>query len=424
MKKLYIVFALSVIALTAGANVFGQAAAASSAPATAAAQTADPGITVNGVSGEVVAVDAASRQIFVKTDAGSVVIVTVAETTSYKRIDPRNPSANTATAMTFAEIGAGDRVLARGRPSDDRKTLVGPKMIFVSTKADLAAKQEAERAEWKRRGIVGVVAAVNPQTREITLQTRGPQGPQPVIIPVTEKVKLRRYAPDSVKFGDAKPSTFEEIKVSDQLRAKGDRSEDGARFTPEEVVTGTFRTALGTITAVNSEKGELTIKQMQGDQPLTVVISKDSVLKRIPAEAMAMMGGGMPGAGGAPPAGGGGAAAAGGGGGPRPPGQGGPGGGGGSGGGGPRGFDMQQMIENLPPTTVAELKPGSMIVISSTVGADPTRVTAIQLVSGIEPLMAMMAARQGGGRGAGALGGLGSGAGGAGLGIGFGIGTP
>ena len=82
------------------------------------------------------------------------------------------------------------------------------------------------------------------------------------------------------------------------------------------------------------------------------------------------------------------------------------------------------MIENLPPTTVSELKPGTMIVISSTVGADPTRVTAIQLVSGIEPIMAMMAARQGGGRGAGALGGLGGGAGGAGLGIGFGIGTP
>jgi hypothetical protein len=410
MKKLSVVFALSVLALSWGGSVFGQTAAA--------AQSADPGITANGVIGEVVAVDAASKQIFVRTDAGSVVIITVADSTSFKRINPSDPSADKAAAMTFAEIGAGDRVLARGRPSDDRKTLAAPRMIFVSTKADLLAKQEAERAEWKRRGIVGVVSGLNPQTKEITLQTRGPQGPQPVVIPVTEKVKLRRYAPDTVKFADAKPSTFEEIKVGDQLRAKGDRSEDGARFTPEEVVTGSFRTAIGTITAVNPEKNELTITQMQGNQPLTIVVSKDSVLKRVPAEAMAMMGGGRPGtpAGGAPGAQGAPPAGAAPGGGPQRPSQGGPGG-------GMRGMDIQQVFENLPPTTVAELKPGSMVIIASTVGVDPSRVTATQLVDGVGPIMAMMAGRAGGGRGPGGPGALSAG-GAAGLGIGFGIGTP
>ena len=48
------------------------------------------------------------------------------------------------------------------------------------------------------------------------------------------------------------------------------------------------------------------------------------------------------------------------------------------------------MLERLPAVTLAELKPASMVVISSTVGADPTRVTAIQLVSNVEPLIAMM----------------------------------
>jgi Cu/Ag efflux protein CusF len=420
MKKLSVVFALLLVfnAVTFDANAFAQDAAA--------AQSADPSITANGVIGEVVAVDAAAKQVFVKTDAGSVVVATVADNTVYKRVDPANPSLNTAKDMTFAELGAGDRVFARGKVSDDRKTVMA-RMVIVSTKADLTAKQEAERAEWKQRGIVGVVSAVNAQTKEITLQTRGAQGPQNVTIPVTEKVKLRRYAPDSVLFSAAKPSTFEAIQVGDQLRAKGDRSEDGMRFTPEEVVTGSFRTAVGTITAIDPAKGELTITQtMQNNQPLIVRVSKDSVLKRVPAEAMAMMGGG----GGAPagagagggerrvvvqggqPAAGGGQAAT--------PGQ-------GAGQGGARrpggGFDLQQMFENLPPTTLAELKPGSMIVISSTVGADPSRVTAIQVLSGIEPIMAMMAARQGGGRGPGGAGGLGAGAA-AGAGFGFGIGAP
>jgi hypothetical protein len=87
------------------------------------------------------------------------------------------------------------------------------------------------------------------------------------------------------------------------------------------------------------------------------------------------------------------------------------------------GGDMvQQMLERLPPVSLAELKPGTMIAVSSTVGADPSRVTAIQLVSGVEPLVAMMSRRQGGAGGGGGVPGMG--AAGGGLNFGFGIGQP
>jgi len=86
-------------------------------------------------------------------------------------------------------------------------------------------------------------------------------------------------------------------------------------------------------------------------------------------------------------------------------------------------MDPQQMLERLPPVTLAELKPGQMIVVSSTVGADPTRVTAIQLVSNVEMLVAMMSRRPGG-PGGGAGGGMSAMGGGGGMNFGFGIGTP
>ena len=54
------------------------------------------------------------------------------------------------------------------------------------------------------------------------------------------------------------------------------------------------------------------------------------------------------------------------------------------------------MIDNLPATTLAELKPGVMVLLLSTTGADPARVTAITLVSGVEPIFAMLQAKQGG----------------------------
>jgi hypothetical protein len=389
----------------------------------------------NNVLGDVVAVDAAAKQIFVKTDAGAVVVVSVADTTKILKNPPGESKLDKSAPYTLAQVAAGDRILALGKLSDDGKTLAAPRAVVINTKADIDKKRETERAEWQARGVVGVVSAVNPATKEITINTRTPEGPKPVVIAASgEAVKLRRYAPDSIKFADAKSSTFEEVKAGDQLRAKGNKSEDGSKLTAEEVVTGTFRTTLGTVKAVDAAKNEITIEQ-QDKKLLTVVVRPDSVLKQFPADLAAMMmGGGAGGPGGAP--GGGAAPAAGGGqrvvvqGGPPPggtPAAGGqatPGGAPGAGGPGRRMMmDPQQMLERLPAVTLAELKPGQMVVVSSTVGADPTRVTAIQLVSNVEPLIAMMSRRPGG------AGGMGGGMGGAaaaggGMNFGFGIGTP
>src|SRR5205085_2405679 len=216
-----------------------------------------------------------------------------------------------------------------------------------------AHHHEHDREEWRQRGVLGVVTALNPATREITVNVRGREGAHPVVVAATETTKFRRYAPDSVKFSDAKPSSLTELKVGDQLRALGERSADGARFTPEEFVSGSFRTLLGTVTAVDAAHNQITIKDNQTKQPLTVLISQDSSLRRLPeqmAQMMAMRGqggaggpgmfgggrpggpGGQPPANGQPPTGG-------------PPQQAGEQGGMGArrmGGGG--GFDMQAML--------------------------------------------------------------------------------
>jgi hypothetical protein len=191
------------------------------------------------------------------------------------------------------------------------------------------------------------------------------------------------------------------LKVGDQLRALGDKSPDGARFTPEEIVSGSFRTVGGPVLAVNAAANEVKLNDLTSKQPVTVAIRPDSVLRRIPPEMAAMlamrMGGGA-GPGG-PGQAGGGRPSQGGPGGERPAGgpggsgAGGPGGGGRMGGGG-GGVDFQEILERLPTITLAELKAGDMIIVSSTAGAEPGRVTAIAVVSGVEPLLNAMQARQ------------------------------
>ncbi len=73
-------------------------------------------------------------------------------------------------------------------------------------------------------------------------------------------------------------------------------------------------------------------------------------------------------------------------------GRGGGGGGGsrgrGEGGGGFRGgADVQQMLDNSPAISLADLKVGDAIVVSSTVGAAADKVTAIKLLAGVEPIL-------------------------------------
>ena len=52
------------------------------------------------------------------------------------------------------------------------------------------------------------------------------------------------------------------------------------------------------------------------------------------------------------------------------------------------------MLERLPPMKLEELKAGDAVMLSGSSGADPTRVTAINLLAGVEPLLT--AAPQGG----------------------------
>jgi hypothetical protein len=373
--------------------------------------SASPGATatpaISGVLGEVKAIDGTANQIIVRSDNGVLATVNINDKTQYKRMPLDAKTLDKATVITLAEVGQGDRVWARWRTGADQKTIPTAQLIVMS-KADLAKKQEQERAEWRRRGVSGIVASVNASTQEITVSSRTMAGAaQAVVIPVTDKVMMRRYPPDTIpKYSEAKPSKFEEVKIGDQLRALGDKSPDGARLTAEEVVFGTFKIAGGTVTAIDAAAGQIKINDLQTKKPLTIIVKTESVLRRFP-EGGGMMLAGMGGGGAAPAGGGQGAQQPQG---PRPQGSGTPGSApGGPQGGGPRpgaGGNMADLLERLPIISISDLKVGDTIIMSSLQGADPTQLTAISLVTGIEPLLTMMAARQqtggqGGGRGQG-----------------------
>jgi hypothetical protein len=366
------------VALLIASTAVGQTPAPSPAPQ----NPLDIGITPNLALGDVTSIDTANHRLVVKTKDGDINVV-LNDQTEYKKVKPGETSLKNAEPAMLTDIGVGDRVIALGRVADDRKSVPARRLVLM-TKAAIAQKQEHDREEWKARGIVGRITSLNPETKEINLMMRAPTGERPVLMPVTETVTLRRYAPDSVKFSDARPSSFGELKVGDQVRALGDKNADNTRFTPVEIVSGSFRMVAGTITTVNPATSEITVANLQTGQPIVIVVNADSLMRRIPPEMAAMLAQRRAQAGAAGAAGNGGTAApAGGAAGQRP--QGG------------RGGDFDEMLERLPAVSIADLKKGDAIAVSSTTGLDPSRVTAIKLVAGIEALLTRPQAQSGSG---------------------------
>ncbi|MBA4123723.1 MAG: hypothetical protein H0X72_14825 [Acidobacteria bacterium] len=356
------------------------------------AQATDASVKPSVVMGEVSAVSESKIVLQMKDGA---VEVALSDKTEYKRVSPEKPSLATAVASSFSDISIGDKVIVTGILATDKKSIPA-KSVYLMTKSDIAQKQTKDQERWKTRGISGQVTAINPQTKEITVSSRSLMGETKTLLTTKENAMFRRYAQDSISYNEAKTSSLDEIKVGDSIRALGDKSADGASFKAEEIISGSFQTVGGTITAIDPAKNEITIENIQTKKPVTVVVGQNSVLKQFPVEmaqrfaAFQNGGGGMQ-----PPSG------------VRPPNQpanqtGGqtapngmrPGGGMRGGGGG-----IDEMLERFPTITLADLKVGNMIAFSSSKGTNQARVTAIKLLSGVEPFLKMAEGNNAGRRG-------------------------
>ena len=167
--------------------------------------------------------------IVLTPDDGPDVTVALAQGARMLRVEPGEKDLSHAVPLQLEDLQPGDRVRVRGKNSPDSKILNGLELIAIKH-LDIQAKQERERADWQKRGIGGLVKAVDAPAGTATITRSAPGGPKEVTLHFAPNAVLRRYAPDSVKFDDAKPAPLNQIKPGDQLRARGDLSADGGDF--------------------------------------------------------------------------------------------------------------------------------------------------------------------------------------------------
>ena len=335
------------------------------------------------------------NSITLTPDSGPDVAVTVQPNARIMRIAPGEKDLKNAAPVPLQELQVGDRVRVRGQASGDDTSIAALEVIVIP-RSDLEARHEQERQDWQKRGFGGLVSAVDPATGTVTISVTSLGGKKDIAVQTSKTTVFRRYAPDSVKFDDAKPSTLQEIQPGDQLRARGDRSSDGSELKAEEVVTGSFRNVAGLVNSVDASSGTITVQDLLSKKPVQVKVTSESQLHKLPPEmaqriAMrlrASMPPGTPGAAASsnsasPGRAGNGAQSSGPPEGTRPN-------GGGMGGGGMRqggASDLQQMLSRMPAVALTDLHKGDAVLIVATQGSASGGGTAITLLSGVEPIL-------------------------------------
>jgi len=309
----------------------------------------------------------------VKTDADGAHQVNVPSTAVLKRIAPGQKDLTTAETIPFSDLAIGDRALVKLDPDAPAGTEEALQIIAVK-QADLAQKQQSDREDWQQRGVGGLVKSVDASTGVILLTSGAGATARTITVNTTEATMLKRYAPDSVRFDAALPAPITAILAGDQLRARGTKNADGTQIAAEEVISGSFRNVSGTILSLDAASSTLVVKDLSTKKPLTIRITPDAQMRRLPEVMARMLAARLKGG-----TGGGAASTQRGGSGPSN---------GSSGGGG----DPQQMLNRAPAIQLADLKKGEAVMLVSTQGT--TEVNAITLLAGVEPLLEAPAASQ------------------------------
>ena len=308
------------------------------------------------------------------TTAGQDLPVTVPDNARVLLVPPGSKDLSAAQPGTVADIAAGDRVIVTGTPGDAAPMMNASRVLVMKGTA-IAAKSAADEAAWAH-GAGGIVRSADTSTGVFTVAN----GMRTLTVDTTPATVVRRYAGASVRFEDAEKSNLASIRVGDQLRARGQRSPDGTTVGADEIVAGSFSNFSGILTAVDPTANTVTLKDLATKREVTVLLSPESNLRRLPPAAIRAAAWGVPKTahGGITPSEGSPAGAN------HSPGS------GEASGRGSReaGMDLSRMVNHLPTETVADLQKGEavMVVASNTSGTG--QPTAITLLTGVEQILA------------------------------------
>jgi hypothetical protein len=347
-------------------------------PASAQTQpAASPYVSVLGT------VEKIEGQTFtVKPDKSDATTIKFDDRTKFLRIPPGETDVKKAVAAASGDVGSGDRILARVRTTDP--TGIPALTVYIMKQAEIAQRQRKTAEEWQTQSVTGAVKAIDSDGKKIVISVRTAAGsPRDVTLDVAGSVDYQRTNPDTLKY---EPSTLAAIQAGDQVRVLGEKNADQTQIKVEDIASGSIKTIPVQIKSIDVATGLIAATDLASKKPITISVKPETTMKRLDDMTALMLARRLnptfQGAGGrgaqtsAPPAGdaqvaGGGRA---------------PGGGRGRGGRGAAN-DPSRLLESQPSIELPDLKPGEPIVVTGSAAKDMSRLTAMTLVAGVDPIL-------------------------------------
>jgi hypothetical protein len=323
------------------------------------------------VIGTVEKVDSAGKLFTLRTDKREEAMIRFDEKTSFLRLPAGETDTKKATRGSAADVAAGDRAVARVHPED---TSGMPAVFFYFSKqADLAQRQQKTLDEWQTQSVAGAVKAVDAAGKQVTISVRGGFGPsRDVVLDMSGAVDYRRYGLDSGKY---EPGTLDSIQAGDQVRVLGRKNADQTQIKAEAIMSCFCKTVPVQIKSIDAATGQISATDLGSKKAITINVKPNTTMKRLddetalqvarrlnPTFQVAGRGLNDPAAAGAA------------------------GGRGGQGRGG-RNVDPGKLLEQQPSIQLADLKPGDPIVVTGSASLDMSKLTAMTLVAGVEPIL-------------------------------------
>ncbi len=293
----------------------------------------------------------ADNVLTVKTDKAGDTTVKFDAKTSFRKIPPGETDMRKASPAQAEDVAAGDRIVARVRT--DNPTGIPAVTLYIAKAAELAQRQQKTLAEWQTQGVSGVVKSVDLAAKQAVITARG----KDVTLDVSGAVTYQRYKPETAKYED---DTFASIQPGDQLRVLGVKNADQTQIKAEAIMSGLIKSVPVQIKNIDAATGQITALNLASKKPIMVIVRPDTMMKKLDDQTATMMARRLnPGA----QAGGRGA------------------------GGGGRAMDQSKILESQPTIQLSDLKTNDPVVITGSPASDMSRITAMTLVAGVEPIL-------------------------------------
>jgi hypothetical protein len=349
------------------------------------------------IIGTIENVDGSAKTLALKTDKGEMPTIRFDDRTQFLRIPAGETDTKKATRATASDVSSGDRVIARMRAGNE--TGMPAVFLYFTKKNDLAQRQKKTLEEWQTQGVAGSVKSVDAAAKQAVISVRGGFGPaRDVTLDLTGSVDYQRYSLDSGKY-EPSSTGLAALQAGDQVRVLGQKNADQTGIKVEDIMSGAFKTIPVQIKSIDTAAGTIAGMDLGSKKPITINIKADTTLKKLDDATALLMarrlnpsfqaGDGRGGRG--QGRGTGGAQA------PGQPsdaglaggfaGRGQGAGGGRAGRGGGRGGDPNNILNQQPTIELADLKVGEPVVVTGAVSSDQSKLTAMTLVAGVDPIL-------------------------------------